>query len=187
MATNKTEKTEQTMIANLEKKTGKTLQHWIDVLINSKLTKSTELAKYLKTNHGFTQSMANFVAVQAKGIDPVTSDAELLEKQFEGKEEIKPFYEKLIKTLKHFGPDVEITPKDAYISIRRKKQFAMIQASTKARLDIGLNLKGQQPRNKLEPSGSFSSTCSHRIRVEKLEDVDQETIQWLMKAYENAK
>ena len=70
------------------------------------------------------------------------------------------------------GTDVELSPKKAYVSLRRNKQFALIQPSTATRLDLGLNLKGVEPAGKLEASGSFNAMCSHRIRFTSTADID---------------
>ena len=50
----------------------------------------------------------------------------------------------------------------ANVSVRRKKQFALIQPSTKTRLDLGLILKGRPVEGRLEPSGSFNAMFTHR-------------------------
>ena len=95
-------------------------------------------------------------------------------------------YMKLVEELKKFGDDVEIAPKRAYVSVRRKKQFALLQPSTKTRLDIGINLKGFDTTTRLETSGSFNAMCSHRVRTADMGDIDSELISWLKQAYENA-
>jgi hypothetical protein len=51
---------------------------------------------------------------------------------------------------------VELAPKKAYVSLRRKKQFGCIQPSTATRVDVGVNLKGVAPAGRLETSGSFN-------------------------------
>ena len=84
------------------------------------------------------------------------------------------------------GNDVEISPKKAYASLRRKKQFAIIQPSTKARLDIGLNLKNTAPSGKLEASGSWNAMCTHRIKIEDEKHVDAEVFKWIKQAYDAA-
>jgi len=88
--------------------------------------------------------------------------------------------------VRKFGKDVEIAPKKTYVSLRRSKQFALIQPSTKSRVDLGINLKGAKPTGRLEASGSFNAMVSHRVRLEKKADVDKEVVGWLKAAYEGA-
>ncbi len=182
------EKAEQTMIENILKNTGKPIDHWISLVRKSGLTKHNDIIKFLKSEHGFTHGFANMVAHKSKGSDASSADSpeHLITKQYENKAELKPIYDKLISAIRQFGKDIEISPKNAYVSLRRKKQFALIQPSTKTRLDIGLNIKGLDPEGKLEVSGSFNAMCSHRIRTASPEDIDTAVINWLKKAYDQA-
>ena len=59
------------------------------------------------------------------------------------------------------------------MSLRRKKQSALVQPSTAKRFDLGLNLKGVAPEGRLEASGGFNAMCSHRVRLETLADLDE--------------
>ncbi len=179
---------EQTMVQNLEKKTGKSLDEWIKVINGTGLQKHTEILNYLKTEHGFTHGFANMVALKARGTDAgsAANTDDLVDAQYKGKESLRPIYDKLVKEIQKFGKDVEVAPKNAYVSIRRKKQFAILQPSTKTRLDVGINLKGTEPAGKLEKSGSFNTMVSHRVRVEKAEDVNKELFNWLKQAYDAA-
>lgn len=180
---------EDQMIKNLEDKTGKKFSEWIKIVKKSKLTKHGEVLKLLKEEHGLTHGYANLIAHKAKGSDAGSAkDAgeDLVEQQYKGKEGLKPIYDKIIKQIQAFGKDVELAPKRAYVSVRRKKQFALIQPSTKTRLDIGVNLKGVAPQGKLEASGSFNAMCSHRIKIEKPSDVDAKVVSWLKRAYAEA-
>jgi hypothetical protein len=111
----------------------------------------------------------------------------LIDAQYKGhKVALRPIYDALIAAVKGFGRDVEIAPKKAYVSLRRSKQFGLIQPSTTTRVDVGLVLKEVQPSGRLETSGSFNAMVTHRVRVEKQADVDVELIGWLRKAYEQA-
>lgn len=176
------------MIENLHKNTGKSLEQWIEIVQKSGHSKHGEIIKFLKEKHGFTHGFANLVAHKSKGSDAgsAANTDDLIEKQYTGKESLRPFYDQLIEKIKAFGADVEIAPKNAYVSLRRKKQFALIQPSTKTRLDIGLNLKGQEPAGKLEAGGSWNAMCTHRIRIENAEDMDSTVVTWLQMAYDNA-
>ncbi len=178
---------EDTMIANLEKNTGKSLAEWIKIVKASGKEKHGEMIKFLKTEHDFTHGFANLVVHKARQSDAGSADeSDLIDGQYKGKEQFRPIYDDLIKKIKAFGGDVEIAPKKAYVSLRRKKQFGLIQPSTKSRLDIGINLKDAKPTGKLEASGSFNSMVSHRVRVESASDVDKNVVQWLKKAYDDA-
>jgi len=92
----------------------------------------------------------------------------------------------VIKAVGEFGDDLEIAPKKSYVSLRRKKQFALIQPSTKTRVDLGINLKGKAAEEKLEGSGSFIAMVSHRVRLSSAADVDAGVIAWLKQAFEAA-
>ncbi|HQR34139.1 MAG TPA: DUF4287 domain-containing protein [Blastocatellia bacterium] len=185
----KIEQAIQTMIQNLKEKTGKSLEEWVKIAKASKLEKHSEVIKFLKTNHGLGHGYANLVAHTLKGQsdegkaaadDPVAA-------QYAGeKAGLKPIYDTLIKAVTKFGKDVEISPKKTYVSLRRNKQFALIQPTTKTRVDVGINLKGVAPAGKLEASGSFNAMVSHRVRVETANDVDKDLIGWLKQAYEQS-
>ena len=180
---------EDTMIRNLEEKTGKSLQEWTKIVTGSGLDKHKAIVDHLKAEHGLTHGYANLVAHKSLKSDAGSADGsvDLVEAQYsKGKEALKPIYDKVISLINKFGNDVELAPKKAYVSVRRKKQFAIIQPSTKTRLDIGLNLKGKAPQGRLEPSGSFNAMCSHRIKIASASDVDQEVVDWINEAYDNA-
>ena len=85
-----------------------------------------------------------------------------------------------------FGNDIEVAPKKAYVSVRRKKQFAIIQPSTKDRLDVGINIKGLEPAGTLLASGSWNAMCTHRIKIESETTINKELINWIKLAYEQA-
>ncbi len=91
-----------------------------------------------------------------------------------------------MKEISRFGNDIEVSPKKAYVSLRRKKQFAIIQPSTKNRLDVGLNIKGVAPEGIAEASGSWNAMCTHRIKVENASTLNADLINWIRKAYDQA-
>jgi predicted transport protein len=178
---------EDTMIQNLEEKTGKKFSHWLTLVKTSGLAKHGEIVKMLKTDHGFTHGYANLVAHKALKSDAGSAgDADLVADQYKGKESLRPIYDSLMKEIGKFGRDVEIAPKRAYVSLRRKKQFAIIQPSTKTRLDIGINVKDLESVGKLEAAGKWNAMCSHRVRIEATSDIDKDVIAWLKKAYDQA-
>ncbi len=174
------------MIANMPEKTGKSLQQWIAIVKKADATKHGEIVKFLKSDHGMTHGFANLVAHKTLKSDASSATTDLVAAQYAGaKEGLKPIYDALIKAAKSCG-DIEIAPKKAYVSLRRSKQFAIIQPSTKTRVDLGLNIKGEPAGGRLEKSGSFNAMVSHRVRLEKAADVDKDVKAWLRKAWAGA-
>ncbi len=117
----------------------------------------------------------------------VVGDASLVDAQFPPqKAHLRPIYESVIKQVRALGKDAEIAPKKSYVSLRRQKQFGLVQVSTKTRVDLGLNLPGVRAEGRLEDAGSFNGMVSHRVRLADPGDVDEEVVAWIRAAYEGA-
>jgi hypothetical protein len=181
---------ETDLIAQFKEKTGKTLDQWLAIAKKSGAEKHGALVAQLKSDHALTHGYANMVALKHFKTDAgslAEGGMDLVAAQYAGeKTALKPVYDALVKAIDAFGTDLEFAPKKAYVSVRRSKQFAIIQPSTKSRLDLGINLKGVAPAGRLEASGSFNAMVSHRVRLEKATDVDKEVKAWLKSAYEQA-
>lgn len=178
----------QTMIDNLHKNTGKTLEQWIEIVMKENFEKHGEIIKFLKEKHKFTHGFANLVAHKTRSSDAgsVKNTDDLIVSQYQGKEHFKPIYKKLIAEILSFGNDIEIAPKNTYVSLRRKKQFAILNPATKTRFEIGINLKGQEPTDKLEAEKP-NSMCSHKIKIADISEINTEILNWIKTAYEYAK
>lgn len=176
------------MEKGLLEKTGKPLADWLKIVKEQKLEKHGEMIKFLKSEHGFTHGFANFVAHKTRESDSSFFDEdELVNSQYsKGKEHLKPIYEKLKKEISKFGKDIEFIPKKVSVSVKRKYQLALIQPSTKTRIDLGLKLKGKEIGDRLEGSGPFGSMCTHRVQLTDISQVDAELLNWIKEAYEKA-
>lgn len=179
---------EKTMIDNLLKNTGKSLEAWIELVKQKNFAKHSDIINFLKEEYAFSYGFANLVAHKSKGSDAgsVADTAELIEKQYKGKEHFVPVYEKLLSEILKFGTDIEVAPKNAYVSLRRKKQFVLLQPATKTRFEIGLILKGQEPAGVLEVIATANAMCSHKINIESEKDITGEVLGWIKAAYDKA-
>jgi hypothetical protein len=90
----------------------------------------------------------------------------------------------VLAVVKSFGP-FEEAPKKTYISLRRKKQFAMVGPATKDSVEIGLNAKDLPPhaRLKLQPPGGM---CQATTRITSAAEVDALLKGWLKQAFDAA-
>ena len=191
-----------TMVANLHRNTGRSLGDWVQLTLATGAVKHGEMMKWLKGEQGLTHGYANLIALaardpallaklgQASAAGPdaaVAPEADLVEAQYGGdKASLRPIYDALLAAVQGFGDDVEVAPKKAYVSLRRKRQFALVQPSTKSRVDVGVQLKGVPAGERLEASGSFNAMVSHRVRLSTLAEVDAELVGWLRQAYDDA-
>lgn len=179
----------QTMIDNTPAKTGKSLDQWFQLITAAGLTAHGEIMKLLKGQHGVTHRYANTIAIlfrqRAAGGPPPEED--LVEAQYSGpKAGLRPIYDAVLAAAAGFGADVEVAPKKSYVSLCRSKQFAIVQAVTRTRVDLGLNLKHVEPADRLEGGNVFSGMCTHRVRLTSVDDFDAEMAGWLRQAYEQA-
>jgi hypothetical protein len=72
------------------------------------------------------------------------------------------------------------------VSLRRRKQFAMIQPSAAGRIDLGLILRDVPPDARLESAKGFNALFTHRVRLSSTADIDSQLIGWLQRAYDRA-
>lgn len=175
------------MIRNLEDKTGRSLADWAALARGSGHEKHGQIVTWLKGEHGLGHGYANLVALESRGalsLDAPADDA--LAAVFAGdKADLRPLYDAIETWVKTLG-EVEVSPKKANVSLRRSKQFALVQPSTKTRMDLGIQLKGVAPSGKLEASGSWNSMVSHRVRLETAADFDDAVKAWLKAAWDAA-
>ena len=175
------------MEKGLLEKTGHSLDHWIKIVEASNIEKHKPIIDFLKAEHGFTYGYANFVAMKVRKADAASHDAgDLVTTQYNGKGNLKPVYDQLLKVIGKFGSEVTITPKKDSVSCIRKRQFALIKPATRTRIDLGLKLPGKPTTARLENSGPFGSMCTHRVRLESAAEVDPELTAWPQEAYDSA-
>jgi hypothetical protein len=173
------------MIANLPDKTGRSLDAWIAHLDKGGIDAHKEIMAHLKGEHGVTHGYANLISQLArKAADGGADDDPVAAQYAGGKADLRPIYDALVKAVRGFGSDVELAPKKAYVSLRRSKQFGLIQPSTATRVDVGIKLRDRAPEGRLEAAGSWNSMVTHRVRVTGRDEVDAELVGWLREAYE---
>ena len=181
------DKTVATMIENLKEKTGNSLDEWKNVISKQNFSKHGEIVKFLKETHNITHGYASEIALKVLGSDADSSANadDFIETQYKGKEHLKSYYDKLLVEIHKLDGDFKIDPKKTYVSLKRKKQFIILNPASKTRFEIGFNLKGVEPKGKLEaekPNG----ICSHKINISDITEIDKEVIDWIKMAFENA-
>ncbi|MFN2315235.1 MAG: DUF4287 domain-containing protein [Gemmatimonadales bacterium] len=181
-----------TQLANIEKRSGKTLAQLAKLIEASGLTKHGELVTMLKTRHGMGHGDANtLVHTVKKSAGPAAAAAqggssqEVLDGLYTGpKAVLRPIHDKLLVALKKLG-EFEEAPKKTYVSYRRKKQFCMIGPATNTRVEVGLNVKGLKAHPRLIDQGA-GKMCNYVVRLTDVKEADQELFGWIKAAYDAA-
>ena len=191
-----------TQLKNIQVKTGQPLLSLHQALAKTGLVKVGEQRSWLmetyKLGYGDANAVALFVGnIPAELADaplsnaaPIaatatTTDTDAVGSLYTGpKAHLRPLHEAVMQQVRTLGP-FEEAPKKTYISLRRKKQFAMVGPATKDSIEIGLNAKNlpEDARLKVLPPGGM---CQATTRVSKLEEIDADLMGWLRQAFDAA-
>jgi len=172
---------------NIATQTGRAVADWVALVRARGPARHGEIMAWLKAEHGLGHGYANHLAKRAlEAAAPRDTDDPVAHLFAQGKEALRPLFDRLVAAAQGLGTDVEVAPKKLNVSLRRRKQFALIQPTTRTRLDLGLDLPGVEPVGRLEASGSFNAMVTHRVKVLQPGEIDAEVLAWLRAAYDRA-
>lgn len=181
-----------TQLANIEKRTGKSLTQLVKLVKESGLTKHGEIRDHLKTTLGLGYGDANTLthhalkagdvpAAAASGVSPDDVVAAL----YTGpKAALRPIHDALMAKINAFGA-FETSPKKTYVSLRRKKQFAMLGPATNTRVELGLNIKSLPANDRLVEQAA-GGMCNYRVKLTTVGEVNAELVKWVRAAFDAA-
>ncbi len=160
------------------------------LLAGSGFTKHGELRSFAMDKLGLGYGDANTLVHLALASDGQSAAAGksaadvLAEIYADKKAPLRPIHDALMAEIGRFG-EFEIAPKKGYVSLRRKKQFAMIGPGSASRVDVGLNMKDVPATARLvaEMPGGM---CQYKVRLTSPAEVDAELVRWLRQAYDSA-
>jgi len=184
------DKATQTQLGNIQKKTGKTLEQLYGWLAGSGLAKHGELRDAAKSGlalgHGDANTLVTLYlrSTGAAAAPAASADAAVDEIYAGPKAALRPIHDEVMAAIGRFGA-FDIAPKKGYLSLRRKKQFAMVGPATKTQVEIGLNAKGLVGGERLveqKPGGM----CQYKVRIGSAAEVDAELVAWIRAAYDAA-
>ncbi len=181
-----------TQLRNIEAKTGKPLAELRALIAESGLTRHSEIRAWLierlGLGYGDANSLVHFAlasdgqtAAEARGATPEDVAGEIYAGS---KAALRPIHDRVMAEIEQLGP-FEVVPKKGYISLRRKRQFAMLGPGTKARVEVGLNMKGVEATARLAqlPPGGM---CQYKVMLASPAEVDAELLGWIRQAYDAA-
>lgn len=173
-----------TQLRNIEARTGKTLDQMRQMIQGSGLAKHAEIRSWLIAQLSLGYGDANTVAHLAKQVDAPAAGDPLNAIYAGAKAPLRALHEQITALVDAFGP-YETVPKKSTVSLRRRKQFALLGPATQTQLEIGLNHKDlpAHPRLKAMPAGSM---CQTTLRLSSAGEIDGDLQAWLRAAYDAA-
>jgi hypothetical protein len=184
------EKAYAAQLTNIETRYGKSLDSLCQLLASTGLTKHGELLAHLKTDLGFSHGDANAVAHHFRGgwSAPNIAHAaatDIVDEIYAGpKAALRPIHDAIMELIAPLG-DFDVAPKKGYISLRRKKQFAMLGPATNTRVELGINGKDLGDFDWLlpQPAGGM---CHYKIKLSALADIPSGLADILKTAFDAA-
>jgi hypothetical protein len=181
---------QRTHLDNIQKKTGKSLEELSHLVQKSGLTRHGELRTMVMRELGLGYGDANALvhAVQRSDVERQAEgkpSTEVLDEIYKGtKAPLRPIHEAVMREVSRYS-EYEVVPKKGYVSLRRKRQFAMLGPVTTKRVELGLNVKDLPPSARLveQPRGSM---CNYVVQLTDPAEVNAEVAAWIKFAYEAA-
>jgi hypothetical protein len=191
-----------TQLKNIQARTGKTIAELHAAVVASGAAKHGErrswLMQHVKLGHGDANAVALFIgkplpdlsggappAAAAAATAATAADGDPLAAIYAGaKAGLRPLHDAVMAKITALGT-FDMAPKKSYISLRRKKQFAMVGPATKDSIEIGLNAKDLPAHARLKPQPA-GSMCNATTRITSTAQVDAQLQGWLRQAYKAA-
>lgn len=177
-----------TQLANIFAATGGSLEQHAQEVSDAGLTKHRAILNHFKATLGLTYGNANLLAhvVREHLAGGPATETDLLDAQYQkGKAALRPISEAILTHARALGSDVTVVVQKTAVSLRRKKQFAVVRAASSKRVELGLNLGKDTPppSDRVTPA---TGMCTHRSNVTALDQVDAALVGWLQQAYDRA-
>jgi len=177
----------RSQVRNIEAKYGRSMDEWAQLIHATGKRRHGEIVAWLKSEHELPHGAANRIAlVVLDSANEQPGQVAPRDQLYSGsKAALLPIHDRLMQAINRFGGDIELAPKKGYVSLRRRKQFAMIKPAAR-HVDLGLILPATPVTDRLESAATFNALFTHRVRVQSTSDVDAELEGWLRKAYDAA-
>lgn len=115
--------------------------------------------------------------------DQIREAAELIDGQYADRPHLRPVLDAVLAALPGLGP-VTVQARTTLVSlVTPRRTFAVVQATTKNRVDLGLRLDTARPGGRLLAARDVGA-ATVRIGLSAPGDLDEEALGWLRRAYE---
>ncbi|GAB2967538.1 DUF5655 domain-containing protein [Saccharothrix stipae] len=167
----------------LKAKTGASLAEWNKKVREEDPSGEPALRKWL-TEQGVGGYSQDLLVYERHGYPEfmLTDPAELIDAQYADREQLRPICDAVLDAAYSVG-DTVVQARKTYVSlVSPKRTFAIVKATTKSRVDVGLHLPGRTPGGRLLSAKSLDKG-NVRIALESPDEVDAEFKRLLKECY----
>lgn len=177
------------MLAQIEQRlvasTGDDVATWAQRVRDSGLATEPEVRAWLAERRitGYGQMVLVMERFGYPDFFTSTPD-QLIDAQYAAKPQLRPVYEAVVTAALGVG-QAHVQARKTYVSlVGPRRTFAVVQTTTRSRVDLGLRLPGAEPGGRLLPAKSIGNgECSVRLGLTAVEDVDDEVVDLLAETY----
>jgi len=171
----------------LERRTGAGVSQWNERVAALGDVDEARLRKWLREQK-VTGHAQNLLVMERLGYPAflLASADELIEGQYADRPQLRPILDALLASAAGIRGAVDVQARKTYVTlISPKRTFALIRASTRDRVDLGLRLT-EAPRDKrvAPATGLGNDYISARIALHSVDEVDDDVTCWLQRAYD---
>lgn len=191
-------------LVTLKSRTGRSLDEWVKFIRARGPDGEPAAREWLKKEHGLSTNSAWWLAERAHAPRTRRFDDDpkgylalapaYVEAMYSGKRAgLRPIHDAVVALARRLGKDVKVCPCQTMVPLYREHVFAQIKPATNSRIDLGLHLTpllrdGRPVPARLIDTGGFKKKdrITHRLPLQRVEDVDAFAARWLANAYKAA-
>ena len=168
----------------LRERTGDDVATWNERIRASGIGDEPALRSWLAERRvtGYAQALLVWESFGYPGFMTADGD-ELIAAQYADRPQLRPILEAVLAAVADFGP-VTVQARKTFVSlVTPRRTFAVVQATTKKRVDLGLRLDGAQPAGRLKAARDIGA-ANLRVELGSPAGFDDEALAWLRRAYD---
>jgi hypothetical protein len=174
------------IVTILERRTGEGIDVWLARVAELGDVDESRLRLWL-TEHGVTGYPQMLLVMERFGYPDfmLASADELIDGQYAGRPHLRPILDEVLLRAAEIG-DVDVQARKTWVTLMTpKRTFALVRATTRDRVDVGLRLPEAVPGGRLlSAPGLGNDYVNVRLALRSVDDVDEPFVDYLKLAYQ---
>ncbi len=172
--------------ALLERRTGNGIEAWNRRVAETGIDSEQELQSWL-SGEGVSGYPRMLLVMERFGYPDylLKPSDQLIDEQYADRPALRPTLDAVVTTALSVG-DAEVQARKTYVSlVTPRRAFALVRATTRQRVDLGLRLPEEQPTERLRavPRGLGQDAFVRAIALTAVDEVDEYVADALARAY----